>query len=214
MKINQVEELVDITKKNIRFYEDMGLLNPERNPENGYREYSLKDVDMLQKIKLLRKLSVPIEEIKEVQKGTLSFSDCMDREVVRLDQEEQSINVMRELLSALREEVFDFSSLNAALYLERMKDMEKGGASFMDISANDIRKKSKNGSTIAACVMSALCLVTISILLWVNTMEPMPLALLLIFIGINAIVIICIMACLRQRFKEIDKGEEYEARKY
>jgi len=37
MKINQVEELVGITKKNIRFYEEQGLLNPERNPENGYR---------------------------------------------------------------------------------------------------------------------------------------------------------------------------------
>ena len=27
MKIKQVEELVGITKKNIRFYEDQGLLN-------------------------------------------------------------------------------------------------------------------------------------------------------------------------------------------
>ena len=40
MKINQVEELVGITKKNIRFYEEQGLINPERNRDNGYREYS------------------------------------------------------------------------------------------------------------------------------------------------------------------------------
>ncbi|MBR3374343.1 MAG: MerR family transcriptional regulator, partial [Firmicutes bacterium] len=33
MKINQVAELVDITKKNIRFYEDQGLVNPDRDPE-------------------------------------------------------------------------------------------------------------------------------------------------------------------------------------
>jgi len=30
MKIKQVEELVGITRKNIRFYEDQGLLNVER----------------------------------------------------------------------------------------------------------------------------------------------------------------------------------------
>ena len=36
MKINQVEELVGITKKNIRFYEDQGLISPERNRDNGY----------------------------------------------------------------------------------------------------------------------------------------------------------------------------------
>ena len=64
MKIYQVEELVGITKKNIRFYEDQGLLCPKRNPENDYREYSLADVRTLEKIKLLRKLSVPIEEIR------------------------------------------------------------------------------------------------------------------------------------------------------
>ena len=31
MRINKVEELVGITKKNIRFYEEKGLLNPARN---------------------------------------------------------------------------------------------------------------------------------------------------------------------------------------
>ena len=30
MKIKQVEELVGITSKNIRFYESQGLLTPER----------------------------------------------------------------------------------------------------------------------------------------------------------------------------------------
>ena len=51
MKIYQVEELVGITKKNIRFYEEEGLLNPERDPLNGYRDYTLKDVQQLKKIK-------------------------------------------------------------------------------------------------------------------------------------------------------------------
>ena len=47
MKINQVEELVGITKKNIRFYEDQGLIKPDRDPENSYREYSMRDVQKL-----------------------------------------------------------------------------------------------------------------------------------------------------------------------
>ena len=44
MKINKVEELVGITKKNIRFYEEKGLITPARNEENRYREYSEEDV--------------------------------------------------------------------------------------------------------------------------------------------------------------------------
>ena len=39
LKINEVEALVGITRKNIRFYEAEGLLSPRRNSQNGYRDY-------------------------------------------------------------------------------------------------------------------------------------------------------------------------------
>ncbi len=55
MKIKFVEELVGITRKNIRFYEEQGLLSPQR-ADNGYREYEEEDVHRLMQIKLLRKL--------------------------------------------------------------------------------------------------------------------------------------------------------------
>ena len=63
MKIKQVEELVGITRKNIRFYEEQGLLNVAR-AENGYREYHQADVDRLMEIKLFRKMDISIEEMK------------------------------------------------------------------------------------------------------------------------------------------------------
>ena len=47
MKINEVETLAGITKKNIRFYEVQGLLSPKRNPENGYRDYGEEEVLVL-----------------------------------------------------------------------------------------------------------------------------------------------------------------------
>ena len=66
MKINDVESRVGITKKNIRFYEEQGLLSPRRNPENGYREYGEEEIQSLQRIKLLRKLGVPLDEIRQM----------------------------------------------------------------------------------------------------------------------------------------------------
>ena len=62
MKINEVESLVGITKRNIRFYEKEGLLTPNRNSENGYRDYTEDDITALRQVKLLRKLGVPLEE--------------------------------------------------------------------------------------------------------------------------------------------------------
>ena len=58
MKINEVEAAVGVTKKNIRFYEEKGLIAPRRNSENGYREYGPGEVEQLKQIKLLRKLGV------------------------------------------------------------------------------------------------------------------------------------------------------------
>ena len=68
MKINEVEALVGITKKNIRFYEEQGLLSPRRNSENGYRDYGEADVAALRQIKLLRsKLGESRDRIKTLR---------------------------------------------------------------------------------------------------------------------------------------------------
>ena len=79
MKINEVEQLVGITKRNIRFYEKEGLLSPVRNADNGYRDYGEEDVQTLRKIKLLRKLDVPLEEIRKMQRGTLTLTGARRR---------------------------------------------------------------------------------------------------------------------------------------
>ena len=50
MKINEVEAAVGVTKKNIRFYEEEGLISPRREPGNGYRSYSEADVERLRRI--------------------------------------------------------------------------------------------------------------------------------------------------------------------
>ena len=77
MKINEVEALAGITKKNIRFYEDQGLLCPRRNAENGYRDYGEEDVKVLLRIRLLRKLGLPIEEIRQMLQGVQTVGDGM-----------------------------------------------------------------------------------------------------------------------------------------
>jgi len=47
MRINQAAELAGITSKNIRFYEDQGLITPARDTANGYRDYSMEDIEQL-----------------------------------------------------------------------------------------------------------------------------------------------------------------------
>lgn len=48
MKINEIEKLLGLSKANIRYYENEGLINPSRT-ENGYRNYNEVDVALLKR---------------------------------------------------------------------------------------------------------------------------------------------------------------------
>ena len=214
MKINQVEELVGITKKNIRFYEEQGLISPGRNPENGYREYSLADVEELQKIKLLRRLGVSIEHIRLIREGSLSFDSCMAEHAKVLSQEQHDLEMRKEICRMLSEGTDSFSELKPEQYFDEIKTMERGGARFVDIEKTDVKNKRRWGAIFSGSAVILLVSILMIVLLSLNSSEPMPIGILLYFIVIGALLIAGIVIALVQRMKEIDGGEVDEARKY
>ena len=111
MKINEVEQLVGVTKRNIRFYEKEGLLSPGRT-DNGYRDYGEADVEALRKIKLLRKLDVPLEEIRRMQQGTLTLTDGVRRHIIQLERAQDNLATMRSLCQELAESGEQLASLD------------------------------------------------------------------------------------------------------
>jgi len=50
----------------IRYYTRMGLLMPERNPNNGYRMYEYREVGWLQFIRQAKYLGYTLHEIREI----------------------------------------------------------------------------------------------------------------------------------------------------
>ena len=138
MKINEVEALVNITKKNIRFYEEQGLIAPRRNLENGYRDYCEEDVQRLQQIKLLRKLGVSIEEIRQMLNGNHTVGDGMRRHLITLDRERQNLDQSITFCRNLQNMNMPLGSLDASEVLREMEEMEKGGTTFQNKQKNDV----------------------------------------------------------------------------
>ena len=137
MKINEVEERVGITKRNIRYYEKEGLLTPGRNSENGYRDYTEADVTELKKIKLLRKLDMPLEEIRRMQHGVLNLEDAVRRHMIVLERERSNLGTMHALCARVLEEGAQLSGLDADRYLAEMERMEQEGTRFVNIKKKD-----------------------------------------------------------------------------
>ena len=213
MKIKYVEELVGITKKNIRFYEEQGLLAPDR-AENGYREYGQADVDRLMQIKLLRKLGVPIEEIKRIFQGSIHLDDCLDGHLDELERQKENLAKMQAISEQIIASHVTLQNLDTENYLNQVESMEKEGKSFMDVEKTDRRRKKLMGAIIPGIVMILILAASIAAIAWMNTIEKIPVIVNIILLGLPAIVIICIVAAIIGRMKEIKGGEEDEASKY
>ena len=75
--------------------------------------------------------------------------------------------------------------------------------------------KKKMGSLIAAVVIIVLVVALIAaFVLLINGEEVGAGGILWIYVAVLAAVVIGVLIALRQRFKEISKGEEDEAKKY
>ena len=214
MKIKQVEELVGITSKNIRFYEEQGLLQPRRT-ENGYRDYRSEDVELLKQIKLFRKLGIPVEQIKKLFAGHLSMNECLENQETALRQEQDNIGKMRALTQEMLAKSFSINGLDTDYWLDEVEKMEKEGIDFVNVSKIDIHMKKKLGAVIGAGVMIVIMLFVAGVLIYGYSIDSdFPIWALLLGIIPIAVATVGAIVAMVSRMKEIDKGEEDEAAKY
>lgn len=216
MKINEVEAQVGITKKNIRFYEEQGLLSPRRNSENGYRDYGEAEVAVLRQIKLMRKLGVPLEEIRRMQAGG-TVADGMRRHLVTLEREQKSLEQSIQLCQSLKDREERLDALDAGALLEEMERLEQTGTTFQDKQKQDAKPVRYAGAVVMALLTTALMAALIVLMVWAFTVDPAdapPLPLLLVLVAIPGVIILGVLLALVQRIKEIQKGEEDDAKNY
>lgn len=216
MKINEVEALAGIAKKNIRFYEEQGLISPRRNPENGYRDYGEEDVLVLRRIRLLRKLDVPIDEIRLMLSGSHTVGDGMRRHLISLERQQRNLQQAMELCQELAYQDIPISQLDTESLLTRMETLEQAGTSFHDVAAQDIKKRYIAPVAVTAVVVTFMAALS-GLLLWALTISPEdapPIWFVLVIIGFFAAVGVGCVAALTQRIREIQKGEIDDAKKY
>ena len=216
MKINEVEALVGITKKNIRFYEAEGLLTPRRNSENGYRDYGEAEVETLRRIKLLRKLGVPLEDIRQMLSGAHTVGDGMRRHLVTLERERQNLDAAAKLCGELADCPDRLDALDADALLEKMAEMEQSGTTFQNKQSQDIR--ARYVAPVAVTVLMVLLMLgLIWLFLWAFETDPAgapPLPLLAVFIAVPTVVALGVIVSLVQRIREIGRREIDDARQF
>lgn len=67
--VKDVSEITGVSIRTLRYYDEIGLLNPTELTEAGYRLYDNKALEKLQEIMFFRELDIPLIDIKKIMEN-------------------------------------------------------------------------------------------------------------------------------------------------
>lgn len=138
MTIKEIETLSGMERASIRFYEREGLIAPKRM-DNGYRDYSEDDLQILLRIKLLRSLHISLDEIKALKDKNKDLADMLSKQIVKLEQEKQDASYAQEVCRAMQEDRVAFANLDARKYLDGInRTMKETGSSYFSVKGDEL----------------------------------------------------------------------------
>lgn len=109
MKIQEFSRLSGISAKTIRYYESIGVLPSPQRTQNGYRDYSEKDLERARFVAGIRSLDLSLDEIMEL----LAMRDRREAPCrTLLGRIEQKANQIEERIQALRQMEIDLRKLH------------------------------------------------------------------------------------------------------
>ncbi|MCI6733074.1 MAG: MerR family transcriptional regulator [Lachnospiraceae bacterium] len=124
MTIKEAERITGLSRSNIRFYEKEKLISPERNKNNGYREYSEEDIKIIQKIVYLRTLGISVEDIRRLSNKEAALYDVVKKQRQHLEEElselENAKTMCEKMLSS--GEKIDYENLEIERFVTDVKD--------------------------------------------------------------------------------------------
>ena len=119
MNIKDIEAQSGMTRANIRFYEQEGLLHPQRQ-DNGYRDYSDADLQTLHRIRLLRTLGLSLDEIRALQKDEASLESLLTRQAATLEQQSAETQQRARLCRNISHSGARYATLDGQRWLETL----------------------------------------------------------------------------------------------
>ncbi len=121
MTIKEVEERTSLSRSNIRFYEKEKLIAPNRNENNGYREYTEEDIENVKKIAFLRTLGISIEEIRKIILHETELYEIISIQYQKLDTQIEELQLAKSLCDRMLQiDNLNINNLKVEQYADNM----------------------------------------------------------------------------------------------
>lgn len=100
LKIGELAEMANVTKRTVDYYTNLGLLKAERSASN-YRYYSVGELERLRRIEGYKRENLSLEDIKEILKKDKEAASAIEAKGLQL----------KNKMDGLNEELQEFISL-------------------------------------------------------------------------------------------------------
>ena len=103
--VTEVSRALDVSTRMLRYYEQTGLITSTRRPGYAYRMYDEEAIRRLQQILLLRKLRIPVRQIRQILQtpGSEAAIEVFRQNMAELDREMDVLSAIRDILARLVE---------------------------------------------------------------------------------------------------------------
>ncbi|MCY9138361.1 MerR family transcriptional regulator [Peribacillus frigoritolerans] len=91
LKIGELAEMANVTKRTVDYYTNLGLLKAERSASN-YRYYSVGELERLRRIEGYKRENLSLEDIKELLKKDKEAASAIEAKGLQLKNKMDGLN--------------------------------------------------------------------------------------------------------------------------
>lgn len=130
--IEQVATRTGLTKRTLRYYEEVGLLPPAGRTEGNYRKYSEADVERIERIKELRNLlGFSLSDIRQIleaeeERGLIKMAYQQETDAeAKIAQLDRSDELIREQLRLIEQKISGLEQMRSSLLTKLERHQKK-----------------------------------------------------------------------------------------
>jgi len=117
--IRQVLLDYGISRRTLSYYEEIGLIKSSRKDDYAYRVYEEPEIKRLQQIILLRKLQIPMKQIRDILKNqdAVAVIEIFKQNINELDEQITALSTVKSILARFVDELQEKADVRLKLDL-------------------------------------------------------------------------------------------------
>jgi DNA-binding transcriptional MerR regulator len=93
--VHELSDIASVSKRTLRYYDQIGLLKPNKINSSGYRIYGSDEVDLLQQILFYKELGIDLKSIKKIiTNPKFDYISSLKEHLIKLEKNKDNLEIL------------------------------------------------------------------------------------------------------------------------